>query len=345
MQTTLPLSEFLQRRKTGVLFDVRTPAEYRQGHIPGALNLPLFTDEERAVVGTLYVRTSRESAIEKGLEFVGPKMAGFVKEARRLAEGRPLLLYCWRGGMRSGSMTWLMRTAGMEAFSLAGGYKAWRRGFETLMADLPWKMMVVSGMTGCGKTDVLGELRKQGEQVLDLEALACHRGSAFGALGQQPQPSTEHFGNLLHETFLGFDPQRMVWVENESKSIGQVFIPEPLWGVMSQAPAVSYSIPHALRCRRLASEYGGFGKEELCESFRKIEARLGGQRLREALALVQGQRLEEAAAVALHYYDKGYALSTEKQGRTVVSTLDMPDDDPKRAAERMIQIVSKWINQ
>lgn len=328
-----------------MLFDVRTPAEYRQGHIPGALNLPLFTDEERAVVGTLYVRTSREAAIEKGLEFVGPRMAGFVKEARRLADGRPLLLYCWRGGMRSGSMTWLMRTAGMEAFSLAGGYKAWRRGFETLMATLPWKMTIVGGMTGCGKTEVLGELRQRGEQVLDLEALACHRGSAFGALGQQPQPSTEHFGNLLHETMLGFDPGRVVWVENESKAIGRVFIPDPLWNVMSQAPMVSYSIPHALRCRRLAAEYGGFGKEELCESFRKIAARLGGDRLKKALELVHEQRVEEAAALALHYYDKGYALSTAKQARNVVSVLDMPDDNPPLAAEKMIEFATKWTDR
>ena len=175
-------------------------SHYASGHIPGAHNIPLFTNEERAIIGTLYVQVGKDPAVERGLELVGPKLADFVRQARELSAGKPLFLYCWRGGMRSGSMAWLFRTAGFKTFLLKGGYKAYRRSFIDLLDKYPWKIVVLGGPTGCGKTEILHRLQEKGQQVIDLEGLAHHKGSAFGALGEPRAHSgiwDENLGQVL----------------------------------------------------------------------------------------------------------------------------------------------------
>jgi len=206
MSQRISIEDFLPRRHEVLLLDVRTPGEYAQGHIPGAVSFPLFTNEERAEVGTLYKQESPQVAMERGLELVGPKMAGFVRRARELAGGRDVIVHCWRGGKRSGSMGWLLSTAGMRVQTLEGGYKAWRRYILERLENPPWRFIILSGKTGSGKTDILQELKSLGAQVVDLEALACHRGSAFGALGQPEQPSAEHFANRLFDALSQLDP-------------------------------------------------------------------------------------------------------------------------------------------
>lgn len=335
MKQTLSAEAFLDESRQGLVIDVRSPGEYRAGHIPGAVSLPLFSDAERAEVGTLYTRVGRNQAVERGLEIVGPKMAGFVRTARQLAEDRTLYIYCWRGGMRSGSMAWLMRTAGMQAAVLEGGYRAYRRSFAELLASRPWRLIVVGGFTGCGKSAMLRAMADRGEQVLDLEALASHKGSVFGALGQAEQPTTEEFINRIHHSFRNMDPARPVWVEGESQTIGHVTVPTELYRMMQAAPLVLFSLEPQARLRRLVTEYGGFSADELSEAFGKIAKRLGDGYPR-ALQCLRTGNIEQAARIAMNYYDKCYTRSIGKENRTYEEFF-MREDDPVRAAQLLVE--------
>ena len=335
MPEQLSPADFLHQRHTGVVIDVRTPAEFADGHIPGAINLPLFSNEERAEVGTIYKQKSKEKAVERGLELVGPKLADLVKQAKQVAHGRPLFIHCWRGGMRSGSMAWLMETAGMETFLLAGGYKAYRAGFEALLTSHPWHIVVLGGPTGCGKTGILQALAQQGEQVLDLEGLAHHKGSVFGALGQTAQPTNEQFANNIHEVMRGFDPSRRVWVEGESQTIGHNFIPTTLFTLLESAPAmVEIEMPIELRLNRLVNEYASFEPIRLIEAFLKIQKRLGGLRTQQAINHLLNNQYSEAAAIALEYYDKSYAHMLARQtGKHIPFAVQ--HDNPEETAIRL----------
>lgn len=329
--------EFLVQSSEGIILDVRTPDEYAAGHIPGAVNFPLFSNEERVVVGTLYVQQSREAAIERGLEFVGPKMTQFVREARRLADGRTIYLHCWRGGMRSGSMAWLLRTAGLKVKLLEGGYKAYRQSFMRLLSDNDWQIIVLGGSTGCGKTEILRALAAQGEQVLCLEGLAHHKGSVFGAMGELPQPTSEQFVNDLHTVFRTFDPARPIWCEGESESIGKVFIPVDLFARMLAAPLVLIDMPTPLRVEHIMKGYGCFPAEDLVAAFRRIERRLGGGPAIEAIRAVESGDLPTAITIALRYYDKAYTKSFTKKWN-IVATLTVEEDNPDQSAATLLEM-------
>ncbi len=326
---------FLKESERYPVIDVRTPAEYGKGHIPGAVNIPLFSNEERAVVGTLYKTEGRNSAVLKGLEFVGPKMADFARKARDLALDNKVLVHCWRGGMRSGSMAWLFRTTGLRAAVLEGGYKTYRASFRHMLQETKWHFVIIGGPTGSGKTEVLSELEKQGEQVLDLEGLASHKGSAFGALGQSVQPSSEQFENDIHAQFLRFQSEKIIWVEGESHSIGRVYIPEILFELLMKAPLVMYNIDRSLRVERLVRDYGCFDKELLAQAVLKIQKRLGGVRTQEALDALEINNFHLVADITLQYYDKGYSKSLAKRNEPVL-ILDETNDDPATVAQKLI---------
>lgn len=301
----LSAATFLENAARGVVLDVRSPAEYMEAHIPAALSFPLFSDEERKVVGTLYKQLGRQVAIEKGLQYVGPKMEGFVKEARRLSGGRAVYLHCWRGGMRSSSMAWLLDSSGLEVYVLEGGYKAYR---ASVLQDLQKKfpLLVLGGQTGSGKTKILKILKERGEQVLDLEAMACHRGSSFGGIGQMKQPGSEHFSNLLHEALSSLDMGKPVWVEDESRMIGTVHVPVEFFTQMQQAPLIMMDMPLEWRVDNLVREYGQADINLLRSAFERIKKKLGGQHLQSALQALTEGRLDEAAVIALRYYDRAY---------------------------------------
>lgn len=337
MEQDLLVNDFLKQSDEGIIVDVRTPAEFKLGHIAGAVNIPLFSDEERVIIGTLYKKQGKDIAVEKGLEFVGPKMASFVKEAKKLSKGKTIFIYCWRGGMRSGSMAWLFRTAGLPVRRLTGGYKAYRSSFLEEVLTQPWQIRVLGGPTGCGKTDILHQLAAKGEQVLDLEGLANHKGSAFGALGEEDQPTTEQFINLLHHEFLKFDTNRVVWCEGESMSIGRVYIPKELFEMMQAAPFIYLNLPVETRLKRLVKDYGQFSMEELAESFLKIERRLGGQHLKAAICYLEEGNLTEAARIGLHYYDKGYDRAIREK-RIVACHLEVETDDPAETANLLLKL-------
>jgi tRNA 2-selenouridine synthase len=237
--------------------------------------------------------------------------------------------------MRSGSFAWLLETAGMKATILQKGYKAYRQ--EVLQTfNQPLQLLVLGGKTGSGKTDILRELEKQGEQVLDLEGLAHHKGSSFGALGQEPQPTTEQFENNLHQAWLKLDTKRRVWIEDESMSIGTVHLPSGLWSQMRSAPVVFVGVPKAWRIRRLVQEYGSFSVEQLIAAVNRIQKRLGGQHHRMALdALAQGD-YALVADLTLSYYDKAYLHGLSQRTSSRIFEIALPADAPAESAEKLL---------
>jgi len=318
----------------GPILDARSPGEYDQGHIPGAVSFPLFDNQERAQVGTCYKQVGRDAAVELGLELVGPKMAQFVRRARELAPEKQVRLHCWRGGMRSGSLAWLLETAGFQVTLLEGGYKRFRQWVrETLSRPRP--IVIVGGMTGTGKTDVLRAIAGLGAQMLDLEGLAHHRGSSYGSLGLPPQPSTEHYENLLALEWFAFDPQRPVWIEAESRQVGRCRIPVELFAQMDQASVLQIERSRPERIALLLKDYGQADRTELIEATERIRKKLGGEKTREAVEAIAQGDLAPAIALVLDYYDKTYQYDLQR--RTVARhSVDVSGLDALAAAQRLM---------
>lgn len=294
------------------LVDVRSPGEYQQGHIPGAINLPLFSDIERAEVGTVYRHQGADAAILLGLRIVGPKMEGLALRAREIAgPGREAAMYCSRGGMRSGSMAWLFGMAGVRCHVLEGGYKAFRRYVLSFLAEdvaghARYRLLVLGGGTGSGKTETLHGLAALGAQVLDLEGMARHRGSAFGAVPGEDQPSYEHFENRVAVALAQCDPARPVWVEDESENIGSINQPRPFYGLLRQSSLVVLDVPRERRLERVLAEYSDLPREYMEQAVDRIRKRLGGQEHKRAHAALAEGDLPTLAEILLDYYDRAY---------------------------------------
>ncbi len=332
--------QIFQLEPDRVLLDVRTPAEYAQGHVPGAQNLPLFSDEERAEVGTLYKKVSPERAFLRGLDLAGAKMSWYVKEAMRLAPGKKVAVHCWRGGQRSGSLATLLSFAGFDVQVLQGGYKAYRTHVLEQFAQRKSRYVVLGGKTGSGKTEILKQLVSLGEQVIDLEALANHKGSAFGALGEEEQPRVEQFENNLFSELEKMDHQRRIWVENESRSIGRIPLPQGFFDQFKAAPLVQLDVPFEVRVRHLMDGYAHFPKEELVESLQKITKRMGGNNVKDALEAYEAGNVEVATSIALLYYDKTYTHSTGKGNFEKIIPLEVSTLDFQAIAADLIQLAN-----
>ncbi len=339
-EDSLSPEDFLQNSKEGCIIDVRTPAEFEKGHIPGAFNIPLFTNDQRAVVGTLYKKQGKEKAVIKGLEYVGPEMKNMVLKAKKFSKGNPLYVHCWRGGMRSASMAWLFETTGMKCYTMKGGYKAYRHSFHQLLEQNSWEFIVIAGPTGSGKTAILDNLREMGEQVLDLEGLAHHKGSAFGSLGELPQPTNEQFENDIHNVLRSFNVDRPVWVEGESKSIGRSYIADDLFEMLINSDTVHLNPDFEYRVKRLVVDYSQYPKEELIHSFEKISRRLGGLRTQNAIEAVQTGAFDVAVRIGLEYYDKTYQHAIDnREGRKVI--VDVGSDEPDVTAKYLKDTYSR----
>jgi len=344
MVARVTIEEFLARSGSIMLIDVRSPGEFNQGHIPGAINLPLFDDEERAMVGTLYKNSGREAAVLKGLELAGPKLAGFVKRMHQFAPQREILIHCWRGGMRSEHMGWLLDQAGFKVTFLTGGYKSYRK-FIRESFSVHSRIIILGGLTGSSKTDILHQLEMLGEQVLDLEKIACHKGSVFGALGQNPQPTNEQFENNIYVQWQKFDFSRTIWIEDESRSIGSVFIPDPLFEEMSRAPMIRVGMDEQFRIQRLVKEYEGFEKGLLREAVNKISEKLGGTRTKQALEAIGNNDFRTAAILVLGYYDKTYQHAMSKRENKKSLTISLSDDNPEKNARLILKKVDFYQTQ
>jgi len=332
------IEEFLLESKNALLLDVRSPGEYNHVHIPGAISLPLFTDEERKVVGTAYKQKSREDAIKIGLEYFGPNMRGMVEEVERLIADRwklaentdneqrttaSIMLYCWRGGMRSGAVAWLLNLYGFNVTVLAGGYKAFRN-YVLKSFELPYSFKILGGYTGSGKTEVLQQLKQNGEKVVDLENLACHKGSAFGNINMPPQPTQEMFENLLsyelekvsgnwqmagssETSFTIHHSPFTIWLEDESQRIGSVNIPKAIWETMRSSPLCFLEIPFEERLNHIEEEYSRCDKESLLNAIDRIKKRLGGLETKNSIQYLEEGNTRECFRILLHYYDKLYS--------------------------------------
>ncbi|MCD6201966.1 MAG: tRNA 2-selenouridine(34) synthase MnmH [Bacteroidales bacterium] len=328
MQKTISIQEFLELAGRYPVVDVRSPAEFDHGHFPEACNIPLFSNEERAIVGTIFTRENPEKALKEGLKIVGPKMVSFVEMARNIARHNTLLLYCWRGGKRSHSLAWLFETAGMNVYVLEGGYRAYRRHLKASFCK-PLPMIIVGGMTGSGKTEILYALQKRGEQIIDLEGLANHKGSVFGSLGQAKQPTTEQFENNLFLVWNRLNPHKTIWIEDESKAVGRVYIPDELFNQMKTAPLVDIALNRNYRIERLVRDYAGFNIEDLIVSVQKIERRLGGLNASRCIEAIRNKDFPKAADILLYYYDKTYRHAMSSHRREKIIQVDLTGNDPE----------------
>lgn len=317
----------------GPILDVRSPGEYHHAHIPGAVSFPLFTDEERAAVGTCYKQQGRDEAVELGIGLVGPKSAQFIQSAKAIAPDRRVRIHCWRGGMRSGAMGTLLEVAGFKVTLLEGGYKAFRRWARSTFSQ-PRPIFVLGGMTGSSKTEILHALARLGEPILDLENLANHRGSSFGALELPPQPDTEHFENLIALQWSQFDGTRPIWIEAESRRVGTCRIPEELFQQMEVAPTVEIIRPVDERLDHLVDIYGQASVESLVKATERIRKRLGGQRTQAATELGKTGDYRGAAAIILDYYDRTYRYDLERRGK-VIPQVDVTGLSHEAAARKL----------
>jgi tRNA 2-selenouridine synthase len=338
MVEKIEIEEFISRPKDIPVVDVRSPGEYDQGHIPGAINLPLFDNAERAIVGTIYKNSGRDNAILKGLELAGPKLAGFVKKMVQITPQKEILIHCWRGGMRSEQMAWLFDIAGFKTGLLTGGYKSYRRFIRESFSK-ETDCIVLGGMTGSGKTDILHQLSLKGEQILDLEGIACHKGSVFGGLGQEIQPTNEQFENNLYSVWRNFDFSRRIWMEDESRSIGTVSIPDPLFLKKCSSPMVTVEIPKEARIQRLVREYSGFDKELLKEAVKKISEKMGGARTKQAIESIDNNAFEFVADLVLSYYDKSYRHSVSGRINQNIKKCYLYEDNPGENAVRVLECI------
>jgi len=331
----LDIRDFLQRVDTLPVLDVRTPAEYEHAHIPGAVNMPLFSNEERSVIGTLYLKKGPSQALLKGLEFIRPKMKELADTGHHIAPGGEAMMHCWRGGMRSNSMAWLMNTVGIKTYTLVGGYRSYRR-FEAEYFSRPVNLIVLGGMTGSGKTAVLKELNFRGNQIIDLEDLASHKGSVFGGIGMPDQPSTEQFENYLFFRIMHIDTGQPVFIEDESLAIGKVFIPRSFYDQMSTAESIHLMVPFERRVENLVHEYSGGGSIDLATGVMRIERRLGRENAVKAVDLINRGDMTAATVLILKYYDKIYARSMNRHKRKTIQTIRVNHESPGEIAEIII---------
>ena len=318
---------------------MRSPGEYKRGHIPSAVNVPVFNDSERAEVGTIYKKESREAAILRALQIVEPKRSTFLLAVGEIALAKgetkkndpEVFIHCWRGGFRSGRFADFLSENGFKVNVLLKGYKAYRNLIHNEFGK-SWKLIVLGGFTGSGKTGILEILSKRGHQVINFEEIANHKGSAFGHLGQEAQPTTEQFQNNLWEKWKVMDPALPLVVEDESQAIGTVRIPDELFVQMRSCPVLKLEMSRHLRAKRLVQEYGSFDKNLLRENILKISKRLGGDAVSKALEALENGDLYTVGVTVLKYYDKAYSYGLSKRSPRSIFPLHLQECDTGKNA-------------
>ena len=336
----LNISDFLNLAASVPVIDVRSPSEFSAGHIPGAYNIPLFDDKERESVGIQYKKEGRGKAILNGLQLTGPGIYLKLEEALKLAKENQLLVHCWRGGMRSDAMSWLFSLGDIETAVLEGGYKSYRHHILKILAEKR-KYIVLGGLTGSGKTEILKNMKNKGHQVIDLEGIACHKGSAFGSLGQPAQPTSEHFANLLFHEIENTDKNKVVWLEDESKNIGTVFMPDQFYHNLRESPVVALIMTVQTRMPRLIKGYSAYPKEELISSIKRISKRLGGDYTKEAINEVEANNFSRAIEITLNYYDKTYLYGLKGRKEELVHFIHTETADTEANILKILKVADK----
>jgi len=295
--------------------DVRSEGEYAHAHIPKAVSVPLFCNEERAAIGTIYKQKSKELAIKEGLKYFGPKQLQILEEVeslQALSENKTIVVHCARGGMRSAAMCWLLNLYGYQVLQIVGGYKAFRNWVLQQFAE-PYSIAIIGGYTGSAKTEVLEHLMQQDIAGIDLEALANHKGSAFGAIEMPAQPSQELFENKLALALFANKNANIILLEDESQRIGLVNIPHTLWATMRKGKVLFLDIPFAERLQHIAAEYGKYNTQDLADCILRIQRNLGGLETKIALQHLQENNIAACFEILLKYYDKYYEKGLHKR--------------------------------
>jgi tRNA 2-selenouridine synthase len=331
-RTSLP-AEGATFRDFDTIVDTRSPAEFAEDHVPGAISCPVLDNEERARVGTIYKQVSPYEAKKLGAALVARNIARHLESAfaDKPKNWKPLV-YCWRGGKRSGAMAHVLREIGWEAKTLEGGYKAYRRYVVAALAELPPKLgfRVIHGVTGSGKSRFLHALAGAGAQVLDLEDLAAHRGSVLGGLPERPQPSQKMFESLLLKALMDFDASKEIYVEGESKKIGQLQVPDALIARMRASECVLLDTSTEARVALLMDEYRHFFSDlpALNAQLDCLVAMHGRERIGEWKALAASGKWQELVARLLQeHYDPAYKRSA-------------PNNFPRLAEAKLVRVNS-----
>lgn len=338
------VAELLRFSAEYPVLDVRSPGEYTHAHIPGAYGFPLFSDEERKVIGTTYKQQSREKAIKIGLDYFGVKMRPMVEEAEKIlkshqpkTEPGTFIVHCWRGGMRSAAVAWLLNFYGFHIYLLEGGYKAYRN-WVLKQFEKEYNLGIVGGYTGSGKTEIMHALREKGQNIIDLEGLASHKGSAFGAIGLPSQPTQEMFENLLAQA-LNENAGRYFWLEDESQRIGSLNIPHPFWATMRSKPVFFVEINFEKRLDHIIEGYGNGDREKLVNAILRIQKRLGPLETKTAIGFLVEENVRECFRILLSYYDKTYlkALQNRENLPSQLNKIDCSGVDAVSNSEKIIQ--------
>ncbi|WP_111537355.1 tRNA 2-selenouridine(34) synthase MnmH [Palleronia aestuarii] len=341
-----PDLESLATSDHDAIIDVRSPSEYAEDHVPGAVNLPVLDDDERARVGTIYVQQSAFLARKIGAAIVARNAARHIEGPLAGHDGgwRPLV-YCWRGGQRSNSFAVILGQIGWRVSVLEGGYRSYRVLVKTALYDAPFpaKVVLLDGYTGTAKTDLLHLARARGLQILDLEGLANHRGSVFGGMG--PQPSQKAFESALAQRIRSLDPARPVLVEAESSKIGDRSVPPSLWAAMRRAPRLTIEAPRAARADYLARTYTMFASDPgrlhaILEGLTRLQgtARVAAWR---GLA-AKGLHAELAGELMEWHYDPRYAKQRARGEPDRLATLEtdsLDEDALERLADRIVATI------
>ncbi len=323
------------------IIDVRSPAEFADDHIPGALSCPVLDNEQRAEIGTLYKQVSPFAAKKLGAAYISRNIAAHI-EARfqdHDRQWRPLVV-CWRGGMRSGAMTTVLRSIGWDACQLEGGYKAFRQHVLTRLDQLPPQLnfQLISGPTGSAKTRILQAIGRQGGQILDLEALACHKGSVLGAEPGQPQPSQKWFETLIWQALAGYTAEQPIFVEAESRKIGNLRLPEALFVAMRQSPCIDIAASLAARIDFLLDDYQHFlaNPAALKRQLDTLRPLLGHEVIGHWHECIDGERFPELIAALLqNHYDPLYARARERNQDNPASQTFTTENLDNAAVDRL----------
>jgi tRNA 2-selenouridine synthase len=341
----LSVEDYLQNSKDFCLIDVRSPGEYTEAHIPGAVNVPLFTDEERAKVGIVYKQEGTDRAKQVGLRFVAARLPQMVEQILAAAGEKKIAVYCWRGGMRSRSVSHLMAALDYPVYQLTGGYKAFRRHINrfhaTYKIEVP--VFVLNGLTGVGKTRMLALLAERGYPALDLESMANHRGSAFGSVGLGAPRSQKDFDALLALALMEKIDAPCLIVEGEGRRIGPVHLPDYFYKAMEEGPHILLVADLNVRMERIVSEYRGCGdtSEELAAAVYGLQKKLGKAKC-DALAEKIRNRMYDDAALELcrDYYDL-YYRDSRRSSEDYLAIMDV--NDLERGAEKVAAIITAFL--
>lgn len=311
---------------THLVVDVRTPLEFQEDHIPGAINVPLLDNEERVEIGILHKHAGPHAARLRGLELTAARFPRLVSEIAEASNGRPMLIYCWRGGLRSKTVASILDLTGFPVSRLQGGYKSYRSHVTSCFSPFrpPGPLVVIHGLTGIGKTNLLHRLDRQRFTVIDLEGLARHRGSAFGGLGLSQDLSQKLFESLLWDAVRRSPPGRPIIVEGESRRIGRLSLPGDLYEAMQAGVKVWCEAPLETRVDRLIEEYGRPEyREGMADSLQRIRKRLGGEKYDEIAGYLERWELRPfMAELLVGYYDKVYYKVREWREDATISLRD-----------------------